>query len=67
MQSRNEGGARNQREGKIRASQMVPAEASFHRGFPATLPCLSLLDYFLVQELPRFKVFPLPKSVIWSC
>ena len=59
--------APNQRGGKTRASQMVPVGTSFLREFPATLPCLSPLDYLLVQELPLFHVCFPPTSVIGSC
>lgn len=48
-------------------SQMVMVEASVHSEFPATVPCLSPLDYFLVQGLPHFKASSLPMSVIRSC
>lgn len=45
-------------------SQMVMVETSIHSEFPATVPCLSPLDYFLVQRLPRFRVSFLPTPVI---
>lgn len=48
-------------------SQMVMVETSIHREFPATVPCLSPLDYFLVQGLAHFKASSLPTSVIRSC
>ena len=47
--------------------QMVMVKTSIHSEFPATVPCLSPPDYFLVQGLLHFKVFSLPMSVIWSC
>lgn len=47
-------------------SQMVTVETSIHSEFPATVPCLSLLDYFLVQGLLRFKASSMPTSVIQS-
>ncbi len=68
-----EGDRRRQRRGEINAkakklgSQMVMVETSIHSEFPATVPCLSPLDYFLVQGLPHFKASSLPTSVIWSC
>lgn len=48
-------------------SQIVMVETSVHSEFPAAVPCLSPLDYFLVQGLLNFKASSLPMSVIWSC
>lgn len=61
------GGLEINAKAKNLGSQMVMVETSIHSEFPATVPCLSPLDYFLVQGLPHFKAFSLPMSVIRSC
>lgn len=48
-------------------SQMVMVETSVHSEFPAAVPCLNPLDYFLVQGLLHFKASSRPSSVIWPC
>lgn len=45
-------------------SHMVMVETSIHSEFPAAVPCLSPLDYFLVQGLLHFKASSLPTSLL---
>lgn len=63
---RRRGGARNHCKAKKLGPEMVMVETSIHSEFPAAVPCLSRLDYFLVQGLPHFKASCLPTSVIRS-
>lgn len=62
------GDSKNQHKSQKKpGSQMVMVETSIHSEFPAPVPCLSPLDYFLVQRLPHFKASFLPTPVISAC